>query len=47
MSGDGLEQLSEVREMLQISAILAKPFDGMSFVGILAAALRGMSRQMA
>ena len=42
MSGHGLEQVSEVREMLQISALLAKPFDTISFVGAISAALKGV-----
>ena len=44
ISGYGLEGITEVRELLQISAVLAKPFEMTALLGCIGAALNQVSQ---
>ncbi|WP_447982957.1 hypothetical protein [Nitrospira sp. Nam74] len=45
MSGDGIEAVAAVRELLQISAVLAKPFERTALVAAVGAALNNIPSQ--
>ena len=45
MSGDGIEAIAETRELLQISAVLAKPFELTALVAAVGVALQNIPSQ--
>jgi DNA-binding response OmpR family regulator len=45
MSGDGVEAVAEMRDLLQISAVLAKPFEMTALVAAVRAALNNIPSQ--
>jgi DNA-binding response OmpR family regulator len=45
MSGDGIEAVAETRELLQIFAVLAKPFEMTALVAAVGAALKNIPSQ--